>query len=156
METTTDTKNTNCLIEQILSYKTLFFNIVTTIRYTFSQSMDKSLHAKFLKICTSGGDHSSFTAAMTVPLQGKCCTCSPSFIGPNRWKSEGAKSELYCGYSRAVQPRLAKCSTLLIQNGMRPSVIMLQVKGSLLIWSDSGSFSLQLSQHQGVAASVDD
>jgi len=40
------------LIEQIPSYRTLFFNIVTTMSYAFSPAMNK-LHAAFIKICTS-------------------------------------------------------------------------------------------------------
>ena len=40
------------LIEQILRYKTLFFNTVTTISYAFSPAMNKNLHAVLLKICT--------------------------------------------------------------------------------------------------------
>jgi len=43
------------LIEQILRYKTLFFDIVTTIGYALSSAMNKSLHAALVKICTSGG-----------------------------------------------------------------------------------------------------
>ena len=46
----------HCLIELILSYKTLFFNIVTTISYAFLLTMSKSLHAMLMKICTSRGD----------------------------------------------------------------------------------------------------
>ena len=49
-----------CLIEQILSYKKLLFNIVTTINYAFSPAMNKSLHATHIKIRTQG-----FTAAIT-------------------------------------------------------------------------------------------
>ena len=37
------------LIEQILSYRTQFFSIVTTISYTFSSVMNKSLHAMLKK-----------------------------------------------------------------------------------------------------------
>jgi hypothetical protein len=51
------------LIEQILSYKTLFFDLVTTIGYALSPAMNKSLHAALVKICTSGGGvlfHSSY------------------------------------------------------------------------------------------------
>ena len=43
------------LIEQILSYKTLFFNTVTIISNAFSPAMNKSLHAILIKICTNGG-----------------------------------------------------------------------------------------------------
>jgi len=40
------------MIEQILGYKILFFNIITTISYAFSPAMNKSLHAALIKICT--------------------------------------------------------------------------------------------------------
>jgi predicted enzyme related to lactoylglutathione lyase len=43
------------LIEQILSYKTLFFDTFTTIGYAFSPATNKSLHVTLVKICTSGG-----------------------------------------------------------------------------------------------------
>ena len=56
METATKTKSTLCLIEQILSYKTVFFNIVTTISYVFSPVMNFRLHAMLIKTCISGGD----------------------------------------------------------------------------------------------------
>jgi len=44
------------LIEQILSYKTLFFSIVTIISCVFLPAMTKSLHASLVTICTSRGD----------------------------------------------------------------------------------------------------
>ena len=44
------------MIEQILSYKTLFFNIVTAIRNAFSPATNKSLHAALIRICTWGDD----------------------------------------------------------------------------------------------------
>ena len=42
------------MIEQILIYKTLFFNTATTITYAFLPVMNKNLHAKIIKISTSG------------------------------------------------------------------------------------------------------
>jgi len=42
------------LIEEILSYKTLFYNIVTTTSYAFLPAMNKNLHATPVKIHTSG------------------------------------------------------------------------------------------------------
>jgi hypothetical protein len=63
------------LIEQILSYKTLFFNIVTTISYALLPVMNKSLRATLVKICTSGGGplfHSSYDGIMArkmLPMQ---------------------------------------------------------------------------------------
>jgi len=56
MENTTDARSTRTPLEQILSYKTLFFNIVTTINYAFLPAMNKSLHAALVNICTSGAD----------------------------------------------------------------------------------------------------
>jgi len=52
----TDTKSTvTLLVEQILSYKTLFFNIVTIISCVFSPEMTKSLHATFINVCMEHG-----------------------------------------------------------------------------------------------------
>ena len=47
------------MIEQILSYKTLFFDVVTAIGYAMPPAMNKNLHAPLVKICTSGGDPQS-------------------------------------------------------------------------------------------------
>lgn len=54
METTTKYKNT--VLEKILSYRTLFFNLVITISYVFLSVKNKSLHTTLVKTCTSGGD----------------------------------------------------------------------------------------------------
>ena len=45
------------LIEQIISHKTLFLNIVTTISYAFLPVMNKSLHA-VLQEDDTVGNHS--------------------------------------------------------------------------------------------------
>ena len=44
------------MTEKIVSYKTLFFNILTTISYAFLPAMSKSLHATLVKICTCESD----------------------------------------------------------------------------------------------------
>ena len=44
------------VIGQILSYKTLFFNVVTTVSSGFLPAVNKSLYAKHVNICTSGDD----------------------------------------------------------------------------------------------------
>ena len=57
METTTDTQSTIMLLlleiltEKTLRYKTLFFNVVTTISYAFLPLVNKSLHATLVKVC---------------------------------------------------------------------------------------------------------
>ena len=48
-----------------------------------------------------------FTAVVMISLLGKCWPCSPSFIGLNRWKSDGAKFRLYGRCGRKVQSRWA-------------------------------------------------
>jgi len=63
------------MTEHILSYETLFFNIVTTISYAFLPAMNKSLHAMLVKICTSRGDslfhscYDSIIARKVLPIQ---------------------------------------------------------------------------------------
>jgi len=49
-------EHNNSLIQQVLSYKSLFFSIVTTISSAFPPAMNKSPHAALVKICTSRGD----------------------------------------------------------------------------------------------------
>jgi len=97
------------LIEKILSYKTIFFNIVTIISYILlpDQLQEPACHA--YSICTSRGNP---LFHLKVSLLGKCCPHSPSFIGLNRWKSEDAKSGLHSGCGRTVQPRLAMWSMI--------------------------------------------
>ena len=58
MEATTDTNSTVTLslIEQTLTYKTLFLHTGTNISYAFSPVMNKSLHTALVTICTSRGD----------------------------------------------------------------------------------------------------
>ena len=61
----------NNLIEQILSYKTLYFNEVTAMSYVFLPAMNKSLYASLKKIWTSGGEPLTVTvttAEMHHPL----------------------------------------------------------------------------------------
>ena len=53
-----------------------------------------------------------YFTVLAVPLLGKCCPCSLSFIGLNRWNPKGIKSRLFSGYGRTVQPRLGMSSTI--------------------------------------------
>ena len=88
------------LIEQILSYKTLFFNIVTTNSYAFSPAKKKSLHATLVVICTSGGDplfhncYDSVVAKKILPMQS---------IGSKRRTSEVAKSGQWLWYDSSAK-----------------------------------------------------
>jgi len=59
----------------MLSYKILYFDIVTTIGYALLPAMNKSLHAMLLNICTRGGGprfHSSYDGVIArkmLPMQ---------------------------------------------------------------------------------------
>ena len=65
--------------EQILSYKILFFNIVTTISSAFSPAMNKSLHTVLVKISTGGNDQLSL-----LPLL-KCTTHHLTVLRSTVW-----------------------------------------------------------------------
>ena len=85
-------------------------------------------------------------------LLGKCCPHGPSFISPNRWKSEGFKSGLYSGCGTMIQPTLAMRSTVfkLLWD------LMLSCCKRKVVWSfDSEILSLQLSYHWNVEVRTD-
>jgi len=112
----------------------------TTISYAFSPAMNKmnkSLHVSLIITC-SGNDslfHSCCARRMFPHI--------PPFINLNKWKLEGTKSELY-----------RECVLHILPTDMGPDVIMLQERGCLLLWPDSGSLSLQLSQCHDVAVRI--
>jgi len=140
------------MIEQILSYKTLFFDILTTIGYALSPAMNKSLHATLIKICTSGGGplfHSSYdsiVARKMLPTQS---------IFHRSEQMEDRRRQIWT-IRWVWYDSPAKIDSVLhgLQTGMGPGVIVLQEKGCLLLWPDSGNLSLQLSQHCDVAVRV--
>ena len=60
------------LIEQVLTYKTLFLNIVTIISCAFSPAMKENLHAMLIKICISGGDALPLSPLLNEPPPPHC------------------------------------------------------------------------------------
>ena len=60
------------LVECVLSYKMLFFNLVTTVSSAFPSAINKSLHAVHVKICTSEGVPLSFLQLQTHRLLPHC------------------------------------------------------------------------------------
>ena len=92
-----------------------------------------------------------FTAAMMASFLGKCCPCSPSFISPNKWKSEGTKPRVYSECGRTDQPRLTMCSTLFKLS----LCLMLSCCWRKTSSLDFGSSSFQFSKHDDVAVRVD-
>jgi len=141
------------MTEEIFSYKTLFFDTVTTIRYALLPATNKSLHAVLVKTCTSGGGplfHSSYdgiVARKMLPMQS-------IFHQPEQMevRRRQIQTTWWVWYDSP-----GKLDNVLhsLQTGMRPGVIVLQEKGCLLLWPDSGNSSLQLSQHRAVAVRVD-
>jgi len=109
METTTNTKGTIILSDRVNAQLIkLFFNSVTTTGCAFSLATNAMLIKKSAAVEVTH----YLTAAVMAAMVGKHHPHSPSFISLNRWKSEVAKSELYGGCGRTVQPRLAVCSTI--------------------------------------------
>ena len=127
------------MIEKILSHKTPFFNIVTTIRKSFLPPINKSLHATFVKISSSRGDPQFHSCYEGVVARKKLPTQS---IFHQHEQIEASKCPAKIG-------NVLHC--LKIDMGLGVNVF--QEKVCLLLWSDSGSVSLQLSQHHDVVSS---
>jgi len=104
-KTTTNTTNTITLVEQILIYKMLLFNIIIIISVFASDKQEPSYCAH--KNTMPEEVTPCFTAAMVELLLRKCCPHSPSFIDLNRWKSEDTKSRQYDWCGRTIQPRFS-------------------------------------------------
>jgi len=131
------------LAEQILSHKTVFFDIVTTIGYALSPAMNKNLHAALVKICTCGGGplfHSSYEGVVAR----KMLPTHSIFYRPEQMevRRRQIRTIRWVWYDSP-----AKIENVLhgLQIGMGPGVIVLQEKCCLLLWPDSGNSSLQLS-----------
>ena len=83
METARDAKSTATLFDRAnLSYKTLFFSIVTTISCAISRAMNKSLYAVLIKMGTSRDDPWSLSPLL------KCTTYCLSVLTSTVWSPE--------------------------------------------------------------------
>ena len=82
------------MIEQILSYKILFFSILTNISYAFLPVMNKSLHVVLIKICTSKCAPLSLLSLLKCTTY--CLTVltftvwSPEMFSKHQWMSVGS------------------------------------------------------------------
>ena len=94
-----------------------------------------------------------FIAAMTASLLEKRCPHYPSLLAHTDRSQKASNLDCIVG----GLDRSAEISNMLhsLQTGTRPSIIILQEKGCRLLWLDSKCSSLQLSQHQYVAAWLD-
>jgi len=141
------------LIEQILSYKKLFFDVVTTIGYALSPAMNKSLHAVLVKICTSG-DGPLFHGSYDGVIARKMLLTQSLFPRPEQMEVRRHQilTIRWVWYDIPTKIDIVLHS---LQIGMGPGVVVLQEKGRLLLWPDSGNSSLQLRQSCDVAVKVD-
>jgi hypothetical protein len=128
------------LIEQILSYKTLFFDLVITNGYALSPEMNKSLHAALVKTCTSRGVQ-QFHSLYNGIVARKMFPTQSIFHQPEQMevKRRQIRTRQWVWYDSP-----AKIDGVLhrLQTGMGPGVIMLQEKSCLLLWPDCGNSSL--------------
>jgi len=114
------------LKKQILSYKTLAFN------------------SHHYKVCIFPSDEQEPTFLTHNDLHhGGGPQFHSCYDGLNRWKLEGGKSRVHSGCCMTVEPGIV---LHLLQTGMELGTVMLQEKCCLLLWPDSGSLSLHLSQ----------
>jgi len=110
-----------CLIEQIHSYKTIFFDIFTTISYVFASAMNKCLHAVLVKTCTSKGDPllpvlkcttyclTVLTSTVWSPLTFSINECQWVLLFPHG----GIKWHTFASYKLPCQPPICQTSPLL-------------------------------------------
>jgi len=122
------------LIEQILSYRALFFDIVTTIGYAHSPAMNKSLHAALVKICTGGRGplfHSSYDGVVAR----KMLPTQSIFHRPEQMevRRRQIRTMRWVWYDSPT-----KIDNVIhgLQTDMGPGIIVLQEKGCLRLWSD--------------------
>ena len=154
METTTDTQSKITLfIEKILSYKTLFLDIVATIGYALSPAVSKNLQAALVKICTSGGgplfqsSYDSVVGRKMLPTQ---------FVFHRPEHMEVRRRQIRTiGWVWYNSPTKIDNVLHVLQTAIVPGPILFQEKSLLLLWPDSGNSSLQLSQRRNVAVRVD-
>jgi hypothetical protein len=115
--------------------------------------MNKSLHVALVKICTSGCGplfHSSYDGVVTR----KMLSTQSIFHHPEQMEVRRGQIQTIQWVWQDSPPKIGNVLHGL-QTGMGPGVVMLQEKGCLLLWPDSGNLSLQLSQHFDVAVRVD-
>ena len=115
--------------------------------------MNKSLHAALVNICTSGADplyHSSYDGVIAkkmLPMQSIFHQLELVEVRRHQIRAiwwvwqDGPTNNGNMFHS--------------LQTGLVSTVVMLQEKGCQLLWPDSGSLSLQLSQCGEVAVRVD-
>jgi len=140
------------LIEQILSYKTLFFDIGTTIYAFFSSDEQKpACHAR-KNLHQQGGPlfHSLYDGGVA----GKMLPTQSIFHQPEQM--EVIRCQIWT-IQWVWYDSLAKIDNVLhdLQTGIGPGIITLQEKSCLLLCPDPGNSSLQLCQCRDVAVRVD-
>ena len=140
-------RNTTIWYSKFSATKSLFLlNIITTISYVFSPPKSKSLHAAFVKICTSRGGplfHSCYDSNIardTLPMQSV-------FHWPEQMEVRGCQVW-------TVQPRLAK-SSIVFKRVWGSALLCCKRKVASFSGPGSGNWSLQLSQHHDASVTVD-
>jgi len=115
--------------------------------------MNKSLHAVLVKICNSGGG-SLFHSPYEGVVARKMFPTQSIFHQPEQ--VEVRRRQIWTIWW-VWYDSPAKIDSVLhdLQTGMGSGVIVLQEKGCLLLWSDSGNSRLQLSRCRDVAVRVD-
>ena len=93
METTTDSKSTIMLMEQNLSYKMLFFNIVTTISYAF-------FCQQWSRACVQ-------SSLRSVPAEVACCCCHHCWNA--QWGGEQCSHQFFGLHKQFSKSQWMRC-----------------------------------------------
>jgi len=143
----------NCIWQSKYSAtRILFFNIVTITSYAFLPAMNKSLHAN---------SYGSAPVEVTTVLQllWQCCylVIAAHAIHISLAQTDGSQKMPSLDYTLGVvgQSRQDRQRASWSSNWYGAWHYCIQEKGCLLIWTDSGSVSLQLSQHNNVLVRTD-
>ena len=139
METTTDTKRNNNTDGQILSYKTHFFNIFTTISYAVLSLMKRSLHAAssgtwnvFYVTGTAAERHHSLCSNPLFGLR-KCSVSVNEYQWAPFFPYGGVQTQTFATYVFSCQTSLCQTAPLL------PSVT--QQQNVMGYWQEGSTFT---------------
>jgi len=152
-------------MEQILSYKTLVFNIVTTMRYAFLPAMYKSLHAALIKMCMAVQNMAYLSHCRchcwNTPPKASLCSyplfglhkCSAS-IDEYQWVPFSPHGKIqfhtFSSYALPYQTSLCQTALLLLSVTEQQNVIEYWQEGSMSTAIPPTSASAFLSHHHKI------
>ena len=128
----------------MFSYKTLFFNTVTTISCAFSPVMNKSLYAAIITICTSRDDPLSLMPLLKRSTH--CLTVLTSTVGVCKPSSSVNRHHYFSTWRNSVSPLLLHTHFHVRHHYVRLPLCCRQSHSNKMSW-DVGAKVLPLLPH---------